>query len=191
MLVSIGVFFALVLCSPTETAYADSNTEDVTELCRKYTNTISPNGIDFNQYKDTNQKIVLKNKSATSKEGQFKFDVKSVSTTAETVGLQSGKSSVVKFQPTETGIYKFAVNGAQIQDILTNQYNGELEHARTLNSSFVKSATMSIVCKKNASYYIIIKGDNTATSASVTASKDNASWSVGTNGSFVSGANIS
>lgn len=140
---------------------------------------------------NTNQKIVLKNKSATSKEGQFKFDVKSVSTTDETVGLQSGKSSVVKFQPTETGIYKFAVNGAQIQDILTNQYNGELEHARTLNSSFVKSATMSIVCKKNASYYIIIKGDNTATSASVSATKDNASWSVGTNGSFVSGANIS
>lgn len=53
---------------------------------------------------NTNQKIVLKNKSATSKEGQFKFDVKSVSTTDETVGLQSGKSSVVKFQPTETGI---------------------------------------------------------------------------------------
>lgn len=52
MLILMGIVFTAVLCESTGIAYADSNTEDVMQLSRKYTNTISPNGIDFNKYKD-------------------------------------------------------------------------------------------------------------------------------------------
>lgn len=52
MLILIGIVFTVVLYESTRIAYADSNNEDITQLSRKYTDTISPNGIDFNQYKD-------------------------------------------------------------------------------------------------------------------------------------------
>lgn len=52
MLVMISVIITLVFSSPNGVAYADNNSIELTELCRKYTDTISPNGIDFNQYKD-------------------------------------------------------------------------------------------------------------------------------------------
>lgn len=52
MLVMISVIVTLVFSSPNGVAYADNNAVELTEQCRKYTDTISPNGIDFNQYRD-------------------------------------------------------------------------------------------------------------------------------------------
>ncbi len=134
--------------------------------------------------------ILLKNTAITSKIGKFKFDVKEMTGNTEAVTVKNNTVNIVKFVPKETGIYNFSANNATVQNVLTNQYSGTLERARTLNSSFVASQTISALCKQGKAYYIAIKGTSGAVTANITATKVNNTWNLGTNDSFVAGVNV-